>query len=541
MRAAKRPLSPQPPARSPFASLPPVQAAVSAILLAERGPFVFKCAPESALVRCLRDHGVGFTEEYPDLSDCGARNWWARLHVRRVTHGHRVWWVDCDVSDVEGQLDQLPALAKFVTARKRAKRVAQAIESYTSASYSGNVDLRKDFQRHDLPELCRRWPALGDGAPSSERGVCQTLARLIGCEVLTMQSTANNVVGVFNGITAQSLGRAVTGACAACGQVAPSVRGVVPAAVLPAAAQQPPDRDAFVMQGSFAAVTMGDSDSDDDEYSADDSAYPSLRPVPAHAGTLALPELEGFLRSARPGAAYALTVVAAPGGGYVVREVVFKDESLAVDDDEGMDATTQDGEDATAARKLCGWMWHLGALLASHFATGAPPRSPMDTLDQYHAYVDESWKLGCADSMLHHMLIGLLDCDSPSKKHKTTSRAALDMLRKVAKPEVWGTSGLGGMVGGMCKSTQAPVVVQDVLSGVGVASSRKALANQSMELSQVAEMRKLRFDPRSFVAMSIDNFGMKIGGATPGVSLSTYVHACACPPACVCPLAGLYS
>jgi hypothetical protein len=31
-------------------------------------------------VRCLRDHGVGFTEEYPDLSDCGARNWWARLH-----------------------------------------------------------------------------------------------------------------------------------------------------------------------------------------------------------------------------------------------------------------------------------------------------------------------------------------------------------------------------------------------------------------------------------------------------------------------------
>jgi hypothetical protein len=37
MRAAKRPLSPQPPARSPFASLPPVQAAVSAILLAERG------------------------------------------------------------------------------------------------------------------------------------------------------------------------------------------------------------------------------------------------------------------------------------------------------------------------------------------------------------------------------------------------------------------------------------------------------------------------------------------------------------------------
>eukprot|EP01047_Picozoa_sp_COSAG01_P039912 COSAG01_NODE_3325_length_6252_cov_17.673980_2_plen_67_part_00 len=50
--------------------------------------------------------------------------------------------MDCDVSDVEGQLDQLPALAKFVTARKRAKRVAQAIESYTSASYSGNVDLR---------------------------------------------------------------------------------------------------------------------------------------------------------------------------------------------------------------------------------------------------------------------------------------------------------------------------------------------------------------------------------------------------------------
>eukprot|EP01047_Picozoa_sp_COSAG01_P039911 COSAG01_NODE_3325_length_6252_cov_17.673980_1_plen_89_part_00 len=88
MRAAKRPLSPQPPARSPFASLPPVQAAVSAILLAERGPFVLKCAPESALVRCLRDHGVGFTEEYPDLSDCRARNWWARLHVQRVTHGH---------------------------------------------------------------------------------------------------------------------------------------------------------------------------------------------------------------------------------------------------------------------------------------------------------------------------------------------------------------------------------------------------------------------------------------------------------------------
>jgi hypothetical protein len=37
MRPVKRPLSPQPSARSPFASLPPVQAAVSAILLAERG------------------------------------------------------------------------------------------------------------------------------------------------------------------------------------------------------------------------------------------------------------------------------------------------------------------------------------------------------------------------------------------------------------------------------------------------------------------------------------------------------------------------